>query len=51
MVCWAAISDFVDVSDLDLYTSSGINAQGFATQTLAKGVEQVKQQSQEPYQM
>eukprot|EP00277_Geminigera_cryophila_P040081 CAMPEP_0173112566 /NCGR_PEP_ID=MMETSP1102-20130122/46147_1 /TAXON_ID=49646 /ORGANISM="Geminigera sp., Strain Caron Lab Isolate" /LENGTH=701 /DNA_ID=CAMNT_0014013767 /DNA_START=108 /DNA_END=2213 /DNA_ORIENTATION=- len=40
MVCWAAISDFVDVSDLDLYTSSGINAQGFATQTLAKGVEQ-----------
>jgi len=40
MVCWAAISDFVDVSDLDVYKSKGIYAQGFATQTLQEGVKQ-----------
>jgi uncharacterized membrane protein YjfL (UPF0719 family) len=40
MVCWASISEFVDTYDLNQFKSSGIFAQGFATQTLDKGLQQ-----------
>ena len=39
MVCWASISDFVDMSAVD-FMSNGIYAQGFNTQTLPRGVTQ-----------
>ena len=39
MVCWAAISDFTNVTDVGTFTSEGIYAQGFATQCTAKGAE------------